>query len=193
MEHKPKILVVDDDRASLNALVRLLSTRYDIVEAQSAKEAEDILRYNFEIRVILVDNVMPGKSGLELLAGLRSCKNIFKILMTAYHDVNTVIEAINFARVDYFIIKPIDYRELFKILDSVLSPAKLETLTKKERQIVSLMISGASQSEIANLLRISPITLSVHKGNILKKLHLDKDSAFTAALVSKLPGNALSR
>ncbi len=186
MDYKPTILLVDDDVNILNALSSILHKTYRVLTALNAEDAYSILNNNPEVLAIISDYMMPDRTGLELFASLRNMPHLFKVLITGFRDFNIAVEAINVAKVDYFLTKPINFNELVKILDDSVHARALTTLTTKERQIVSLLTTGLSSQEIAHLLRISPVTLSVHKGNILKKLKMDRDKVFLSILTGKV-------
>jgi DNA-binding NtrC family response regulator len=100
------ILVIDDEPGMRNFLTKILSPRCKRVEqAGSAAEASAILdKHHFDL--VVLDNIMPGKTGLDWLreqgkVGLFSDA----ILITAYADLETAIEALRMGVVD-FVLKP---------------------------------------------------------------------------------------
>lgn len=188
MHYKPTVLLVDDDENILNSLWLVLRKKYNILTAQDGERAYEIVLKNSSILAIIADYIMPKKTGVELFISLRGKANIYKMLMTGHADVNMAMAAINKAKVSYFITKPFNCKDLCAILDREFLPTRLGTLTQRERQIVSLMTTGMSSKEVAHLLRISPVTMSVHKRNILKKLKMDKEKALVSALSSRLLG-----
>lgn len=106
------MLVVDDD-AEMRALLRdeLVQDGYEITEAADGGEAIVACRgRGFD--VILMDKNMPGPSGLDLLPGFRrSCPRSRIIMMTAFGDVPSYVEAAEKGAVD-FLFKPFRIDEL---------------------------------------------------------------------------------
>lgn len=65
-----RLLVVDDDLMMRRCLERILGTRYEVAVAESAQEALDRIRDGEDFELVLTDIMMPGKSGLSLIATL---------------------------------------------------------------------------------------------------------------------------
>jgi thioredoxin reductase (NADPH) len=129
---KPAILTVDDDPDVLQAIERDLrgkySDRYRILRAASANEALDVLNRlksrNDAVALLLADQRMPELDGVGFLT---QATDLFpdakRALLTAYADTNAAIEAINSARVHYFLLKPWDPpdQNLYPALDDMLN------------------------------------------------------------------------
>jgi len=100
------ILVIDDEPGMRNFLVRTLGPRCKrIEEAADAEEASRKLDAGY-FDVVILDNIMPGQSGVEWLAAQRSIGFFADaILMTAYADLETAIQALRAGAVD-FVLKP---------------------------------------------------------------------------------------
>jgi DNA-binding NtrC family response regulator len=108
----PSVLVVDDD-AEMRALLLdvLRHDGCDVAEAQDGPEAILALR-NREFDVILMDKNMPGPSGLDLLPGFRrACPRSRIIMMTAFGDVPSYVEAVEKGAVEY-LFKPFRMEEM---------------------------------------------------------------------------------
>jgi len=131
MADKPIILTVDDDSEVLQAIARDLrhgfGEHFRVIRAESGERALDILRRlkltDEAVALMLVDQRMPGLSGIELLA---EAKRLFpeakKALLTAYADTDAAIAAINDIRLDHYLVKPWDPPEqrLFPVVDDML-------------------------------------------------------------------------
>jgi DNA-binding NtrC family response regulator len=112
MSKPPSVLVVDDD-AEMRALLLdvLRNDGYDVAEAQDGAEAILVLRSR-EFDVILMDKNMPGPSGLDLLPGFRrACPRSRIIMMTAFGDVPSYVEAVEKGAVEY-LFKPFRMEEM---------------------------------------------------------------------------------
>ena len=131
MANKPIILTVDDDSEVLQSIARDLrhgfGEHFRVIRAESGERALDILRQlrlaNEAVALMLVDQRMPGLTGIELLA---EAKGLFpdakKALLTAYADTDAAITAINEIRLDHYLVKPWDPPEqrLFPMVDDML-------------------------------------------------------------------------
>jgi thioredoxin reductase (NADPH) len=128
---KPALLAVDDDGPVLSAVERDLrarySERYQVYTAASGEQALDLLRRlrlrEDPVALLLVDQRMPGMSGVELLtAARRLYPDARRVLLTAYADTDAAIRAINDADVQHYLLKPWDPPEerLYPVLDDLL-------------------------------------------------------------------------
>jgi thioredoxin reductase (NADPH) len=129
---KPVLLTVDDDLDVLQAIERDLRSRYSekyrILRATSANEALDTLHRlksrNDAVALLLADQRMPELDGVGFLSQATELYPTAKrALLTAYADTNAAIEAINSARVHYFLLKPWDPpdQNLYPALDDMLN------------------------------------------------------------------------
>src|SRR5712671_5238518 len=128
---KPFILTVDDDPDVLRAVERDLrrqyGSRYRIIAAESGRAAleavEQLKIRNDPLALFLVDQRMPGMSGVEFLeAVLPLFPDAKRALLTAYADTDAAIRAINSAKIDHYLMKPWDPPEerLYGVLDDLL-------------------------------------------------------------------------
>jgi len=121
VDDKPRILVIDDDDDLRYSLKRVLSARsYEVLEAASGEEGLEMAQKQ-KVHAILLDNRMPGISGMEALQHLRGINpNAMIILMTAYGTTQTTIEAMKFGAFDY-IMKPFDLEKILTLTESALA------------------------------------------------------------------------
>jgi signal transduction histidine kinase len=109
--HVDAILCVDDDHAGLATVARTLREVAPVVTAHSGTEARSAL--SPAIAVVVSDYRMPAMLGTELLAEVcRRDASIGRILLTAYADVESLMDAINRGHVHRYVAKPWDPREL---------------------------------------------------------------------------------
>jgi thioredoxin reductase (NADPH) len=128
---KPVLLTVDDDREVLRAIERDLrrnyASEYRVLRAESGQAAMEIVRElklrNNSIALFLVDQRMPGLSGVEFLEqAIELYPDAKRVLLTAYADTDAAIAAINEVGVDHYLLKPWDppQENLCPILDDLL-------------------------------------------------------------------------
>lgn len=112
MAKAPSILVVDDDPEMRALLLDVLRNEgYEVAEAKDGTEAVLAIRAR-EYDVILMDKNMPGPSGLDLIPGFRRvCPRSQIIMMTAYGDVPSFMEAVEKGAVEY-LFKPFRMEEM---------------------------------------------------------------------------------
>ena len=103
------VLLVDDEFEVLAVLEALLDDDWDVHTAQSGKAALDLLESEPSIQLVITDQRMPEMTGVELLQTVaESHPDLYRMVLTAYSDVDPIVAAINQGKVDQFILKPWD-------------------------------------------------------------------------------------
>ncbi|MCX6188143.1 MAG: response regulator [Bacteroidetes bacterium] len=118
MSEKPKIqvLYVDDERNNLVSFRANFRIDFDVFIAESADEGREILNHN-KINVIITDQRMPIKSGVEFLEEImKDFPDPVRILLTGYTDMETVIEAVNKGKIYQYVRKPYIAEKLKKLI-----------------------------------------------------------------------------
>jgi len=113
---KYPVLVVDDEQDNLDAIRFNFGRTFQLLLAGSGEEALALARAN-DVAVIVTDQRMPRMTGLELLKAARELRpDAVGIIVTAFTDVDVLIEAINLGRIYRYVTKPWDSKELRGIL-----------------------------------------------------------------------------
>ena len=103
------VLLVDDEFEVLAVLEALLDDEWDVTTAQSGTAALEVLHGDQNIDLIITDQRMPEMTGVELLQKVSdSHSDLYRMVLTAYSDVDPIVSAINQGKVDQFILKPWD-------------------------------------------------------------------------------------
>ena len=111
MAERQKILVVDDDQAVRNLLIRILEgAGYDVVLASNGQEALVKVSQS-DISLILLDIIMPGLDGFEVLDRIRQYKYIPVIMLSGIREDTAKIDTLTLGADDY-ITKPFSAEEL---------------------------------------------------------------------------------
>jgi len=155
------VLYVDDDAANLTVLQAACADEFDVVTAESAEVALAIMRQH-EIAVLLVDQRMPGMTGVELFEATREhYPDAVRILITAYSDLTDAINAINRGQVRGYLRKPWEpehlkatLRDALEVYDTRRKVRELERRLLETERVYSLGVVAAS---VAHELR-SPLT-----------------------------------
>jgi Nif-specific regulatory protein len=117
---KYPVLVVDDETDNLDAFRFNFKRSFQILTASGGEEALGVLRDN-DVAVIVTDQRMPKMSGLELLKAARDVRpDAVGIILTAFTDVEVLIEAINLGQIYRYITKPWDGKEVRGILQQAI-------------------------------------------------------------------------
>lgn len=130
-EKRYKILIVDDEIDNLQLLYRTLRRDYDVVKAQGPLIALDILKEQ-TFQCILSDHKMPEMDGIEFLKRASDINpDTIRLLVTAYSDVDILMNAINYAKIYRYIKKPYSPEELLHIVQLSLEYYQLKEDNKK--------------------------------------------------------------
>jgi len=132
-----KLLFVDDDTASRNLFKMAFGDSYNVYLANSAENALTILEQE-EISVIVSDQKMPGKTGLEMfeILEIRETSKSIKILITGFHDIKIAIQAVNQGYIYKYITKPFQLEELGKAISEAFQKQDFILKKKKLRQTI---------------------------------------------------------
>jgi two-component system response regulator FixJ len=184
MASDPVIHVIDDDDAARDALQFLLSAaNFSVRTYESAKVFLDAIPAA-EAGCVITDVRMPEITGLELLRRLRTGGIGWPVIViTGQADVPVAIEAIKGGAVD-FIEKPYDAETLLDAVSLAVGgqadgardarrvelQQKLAALSPDERQVLTALVGGRSNSSIANDLDSSVRTVEVHRANVMTKM-----------------------
>jgi FixJ family two-component response regulator len=179
--------LVDDDKAVLNALARLLKTTgYD---TRAYTSPQDFLAaYDSTIPgCIILDLTMPGHDGLSLqreLAGRQLMPQI--IFLTGTGDIARGIQAMKAGAVD-FLTKPVDGAALLKAVERARERDEktrnaqndkeefdrlVSRLTPRERQVLDYVVLGRLNKQIAATLGTVEKTIKVHRGRVMAKMEV---------------------
>jgi DNA-binding NarL/FixJ family response regulator len=172
-----RILIVDDDRHSRTLISRALKRAgYTTCEAETGEEALAEAKRKRPALVVL-ETLLPGVSGYEVC---RELKDEFGEALPIVFVSGTRTESGD--RVagllvggDDYLVKPFDPNEVLarvrRLLPASLTGGKIaRKLTQRELEVLSLLVEGLSQPEIAEKLFISPKTVGKHIEHILAKL-----------------------
>ena len=118
------VLLVDDEAdilASLETLLAMMISDLTVHTARSGPAALELLRSR-TFDLIITDYKMPGMTGLDFLAHVRlQNPNVPAILITAFPDLEIAVRAINEARVQSFLQKPVDPQQVLRVVGGILS------------------------------------------------------------------------
>ena len=131
---KAHLLLVDDDKRILSLLSAYLSkNEFLISNARNSKEARCLLDY-FEFDLLVIDIMMPGESGLDLLESIRKQKNVPAIFLSAKGESKDKISGLEIGADDY-LSKPFEPKELLLRLERLLIRNKKEGSKKSGKSI----------------------------------------------------------
>lgn len=143
------ILVVDDEPGMRNFLVKTLASRCRRVEVAGNTEEASRWLENSSFDVVILDNIMAGKTGLAWLADLRAGGFFIEvILITAFADLETAIQALRAGAAD-FVLKPFRLNQILTAIARCLDRARLQRENfVLRRQLQSLPHSNRGDSQM---------------------------------------------
>ena len=118
-----KILIVDDELAIRESLRIILQQDYEVLAVSSGAEALEKMREG-GIDLVLLDVIMPGLDGIQLLERMKSEYDIPVIMITAANTIKTAVQAMKLGAYDY-LSKPFDVDEIKIVVQKVLSTQDL--------------------------------------------------------------------
>jgi FixJ family two-component response regulator len=181
------VFVVDDDVSVRESLELLLESAGWETEAYSS--ARDFLaRPPIAVPCCLVlDVTLPGINGLELQKQLAHRADMPIIFITGYGDVATSVQAMKAGAVE-FLTKPLRDEVVLDAVRSaversrgvLMASAELRmlkdrfaSLTRREREVMALVVSGLLNKQVGGELGISEITVKAHRGQVMRKMKAD--------------------
>jgi FixJ family two-component response regulator len=181
----PSVLVVDDDpsmRAALDNLFRSVGLKVQTFESAREVLASKLLDV---AGCLVLDVRMPGLSGLNLQAELaKGDVQIPIIVMTSYGDIPMSVRAMKAGAVD-FLAKPFRDQDMLDAVSAALDRdrkrreseiasdelrARFESLTPRERDIMTLVTSGLMNKNAAAEIGLKEITVKLHRAQVMKKM-----------------------
>ncbi len=201
-------MLADDHVLIREGMRQLLEFDGSIKVVEEANDGEECLQKisNPDIDVLLLDINMPKKNGIEVLEEIKRRNLKIKVLILTVHDeVEYLIKAVDIG-VNGYILKDSESAELKKAINAVVNgesyiqpkliPAlnsrliardidkdKIDSLTKRELEVLIQVASGMFNKEIATSLNISERTVKNHISNIFKKIDVsDRTQAAVFAI-----------
>jgi two-component system response regulator FixJ len=182
-----EVLVIDDDSSVLQSI--LLSLREAGIPAMGFADPLAALTHASEAAptCIIVDLMMPGIEGLDLVSALCALEKHVVILVSAFVDVGKTVDAMRLG-VDDVIQKPVPGEVMEAAVRRALvglKSTKSDTdtgFTRRERQVAAHILDGRTTKQIAQTLELSPRTIEFFRASLLKKTGSPNTAALAAAL-----------
>jgi len=172
-----KVLIIEDDKELNRLLVDILSTRnYDVISHTNGLDGLRCAKTE-KIDIILLDLMLPYKSGDEIVKELRLVSNVPIIIISAKDMVQTKIDLFRMGADDY-ITKPFDIDELIARIENALRHSSAYSEDKKIYSYKDLVVNTDEKSVKVN---DSLITLTVKEYQILELMIKNPKKVFTKA------------
>jgi DNA-binding NarL/FixJ family response regulator len=195
-----KILIADDHPIVRKGLREIIEETPGMKVVDEASNGQEVLEKVFQkyINVVLLDISMPGRSGLDILRDIKRLKPKIVVLVLSMHpEEQYAVQALKEGASGY-LTKKSAADELLTALRKVSSGGKYvssslaeklaialekdvekplhETLSVREYEVMRLIASGKTVTEIAKELFLSPKTISTYRARILEKMCMKNNS-----------------
>ena len=206
-----RVLIADDQALVRSGFRLIVDRRPDLTVAAEAENGSEAVRLTLDVQpdVVLMDIRMPELDGIEATRQIVASGSAARILVLTTFDADEYVYAALRAGASGFLLKDVRPRELVegirlvaagnallgptvtrRLLDRFVEPerepqqdaAAIGRLTGREREVLHLLASGLSNSELAERLVVSEATVKSHVSNVLRKLGVrDRVQAVIAA------------
>ncbi|BFN31647.1 response regulator [Vibrio harveyi] len=178
------LYIVDDEEPVLESMAFMLES-YGY-EVESFSSGIDFLN-NAELSApgcVLLDSRMPEMRGQDVHHVMNEkFSPISVIYLTGHGDIPMAVDALKDGALDFF-QKPVDGNALVVAVDNAMAQSLkngeklsakqvLQNLTKREKEVLGLVVKGMKNQEMADLLCVSLRTIEVHRSNVMKKLEAE--------------------
>src|SRR5690349_1005403 len=185
IEQQPRIVVIDDDASMRRALDNLLkSVGFEVDLFASPQEFLQSGRPD-RPGCIVLDVRFPGRSGLDMQRDLAQANARLPIIfITGYGDIPMSVRAMKAGAVE-FLTKPFRDQDLLDAVGTALEEdrarragemrlaelrGRFDMLTARERQVMSLVVAGRLNKQIAGELGVSEMTVKMHRRQVMRKM-----------------------
>jgi RNA polymerase sigma factor (sigma-70 family) len=181
----PCVRVVDDDTSVLKAVSRLLRSAGFTVRTFPSPQAFLHAHQSDVPGCVVLDLSMPGLDGLQIQQALATVGDACPVVFISGHgDIPSSVQAMKAGAVD-FLTKPFDSRRLLEAVRAAVDKdrtaraerekssslgALVASLTEREREVMTYVVAGRLNKQIAADLGISEKTVKVHRARVMKKM-----------------------
>jgi len=185
VDHGDNIVFIVDDDPRIREALSLLLASFDMRVVTFGSAAEYLAYPKPDVSACLVLDVeLPDINGLDLQSQIAQGNHPPIIFITGHGNIPSSVRAIKSGAID-FLTKPFEEGDLMRAINAALAQnrdarrknadlaelrQRLSSLTPREREVLPLVASGLLNKQAAAELRISEVTLQIHRGKIMKKM-----------------------
>ncbi|MCC1484315.1 response regulator [Winogradskyella immobilis] len=205
-----KIIIVDDHQLFIDGIKSILAKEIDIeviAEANNGLEVLQLLANEMQPNIIITDIRMPIMDGISLTRNLvKDYPNIKILALSMYDQTSDVIEMLDVGAKGY-VTKNVEKKELVSAIHTLIKGDYFfsknlsqdikewfnkeqinnsTTLTKREKEILNLLVNGRTSLQMAKQLKLSKYTIDTHRKNIHKKLGIKTNAGLVKFALQNL-------
>jgi FixJ family two-component response regulator len=200
------VFVVEHDEGARTALSRHLNSFGFAVRAFNSAESFLAQRPASGAACLVLNDRLPGLSGLELQRRLQSESTLAVVFVTGHGDVRTVVQAMKRGAID-FLTKPVDAEQLVAAVTRGLEQSarteaeqrlydvfveRVDRLTRREREVATALTRGLHNRQIALELGTTERTVKAHRGRVMAKLEVGSVAQLVRLVENARRGDALT-
>ena len=180
----PIVFVVDDDISVRKSLELLIRTEH--WEVETFISAEEFLSHPRPATpcCLVLDLTLPNLNGLDLQKQIAGRSEMPIIFITGYGDIPASVRAMKAGAVE-FLTKPLETEALLAAIRGAIQRSeavlrgeaemqalreRYDTLSRREREVMALVVSGLLNKQVGGELGISEITVKAHRGRVMEKM-----------------------
>lgn len=204
---KIKVLIVDDHPLVIEGLKSLLRGNQDIKVVESCNTGNHALQYlqNNFVDIVLLDINLPDTSGIDICEQISKRYPMIAVIGLSTYGERSIINQMISNGAKGYLLKNVTETELIEAINKVYrgnvyfgvevqkamantifhSMGNTPRLTKREKQILKLIVSGKTNNQIAEELFISPLTVETHRRNLMKKMKASNTASLVKIAIEK--------
>lgn len=182
-----KVFLVDDHKIFVEGVTNILKTVSSIMVSGYAYNGTDTIAFiaDHAVDVVITDIEMPAMNGIELARTIKENHPEIKVIALSMYDKREIINSLLSTGAEGYLLKDIEKQELVDAIEQVHSGAyyysgsiaplmiksmsSKDLLTRREKEIIKLIVAEEGNKQIADQLFISEHTVEAHRKNIFRK------------------------
>ena len=205
---KIKVVIVDDHPLVIEGLKSLLRGHKNIKILNSFQTGSGVIEYlkSAHADIVLLDINLPDMNGIEVCELLTKQNEDTAVIGLSTYGERSIINQMISSGAKGYLLKNVTESELIQAINKVYRGTSyfgseiqqvmantifhtlgdVPRLTKREKQVLKLIVSGKTSNKIAEELHISPLTVETHRRNLMKKVNAGNTASLVKIAIEKV-------